>query len=182
MMKGLCNFQIKTYRKSRNIKRSNDKIYNKVENDKRLQLLQMVKDNKKSLKEASKLLEINYSTAKTILRVYRIENRILKKTTCSSNGMTNNDTKTNTNNEERMKISTESTTESLSSPISPLTSKLTIQNTSSSLYEYMSQLNALATLTQNYLNEVFYNEYILNNINYQVSQLFDSLISCNMKL
>ena len=42
-----------------------------------------MKHHGKSLKEASSLLKINYSTAKTILRVYRIENRILKK---SSNG------------------------------------------------------------------------------------------------
>ncbi len=42
-----------------------------------------MKHHGKTLKEASNLLKINYSTAKTILRVYRIENRILKK---SSNG------------------------------------------------------------------------------------------------
>ena len=35
---------------------------------------------KKSLKEAANYLGINYSTAKTILRVFRIEKRILKKT------------------------------------------------------------------------------------------------------
>ena len=40
----------------------------------------MVKLQGKSLKEAANHLNINYYTAKTILRVYRIENRILKKT------------------------------------------------------------------------------------------------------
>jgi hypothetical protein len=44
----------------------------------------MVKLQGKSLKEAANKLGINYSTAKTILRVYRIENRILKKTPCQT--------------------------------------------------------------------------------------------------
>lgn len=56
-----------------------ENIYNKVDNDKRLNLLKLVKEEGKSLKDAAKSLNINYSTAKTILRVYRIENRILKK-------------------------------------------------------------------------------------------------------
>lgn len=38
-----------------------------------------MKEHGKSLKDAANMLKINYSTAKTILRVYRIENRILKK-------------------------------------------------------------------------------------------------------
>lgn len=42
-------------------------------------LILKVKEDGKSLKEAAKSLNINYSTAKTILRVFRIENRILKK-------------------------------------------------------------------------------------------------------
>ena len=57
-----------------------ENIYSKVGNEKRLALLDMVKLQGKSLKEAANHLNINYSTAKTILRVYRIENRILKKT------------------------------------------------------------------------------------------------------
>jgi hypothetical protein len=61
-----------------------ENIYNKVGNEKRLALLDMVKLKGRSLKEAASKLDINYSTAKTILRVYRIENRILKKTPCQS--------------------------------------------------------------------------------------------------
>jgi hypothetical protein len=57
-----------------------ESIYSKVGNEKRLALLNMVKTQGKSLKDAASLLNINYSTAKTILRVYRVENRILKKT------------------------------------------------------------------------------------------------------
>jgi hypothetical protein len=57
-----------------------ESIYSKVGNEKRLALLNMVKTQGKSLKDAACLLKINYSTAKTILRVYRVENRILKKT------------------------------------------------------------------------------------------------------
>jgi hypothetical protein len=61
-----------------------DNIYNKVGNEKRLALLDMVKLQGKSLKESANKLGINYSTAKTILRVYRIENRILKKAPCQT--------------------------------------------------------------------------------------------------
>lgn len=56
-----------------------ENIYSKVGNEKRLALLDLVKLQGKSLKDAASMLNINYSTAKTILRVYRIENRILKK-------------------------------------------------------------------------------------------------------
>jgi hypothetical protein len=56
-----------------------ENIYSKISNDKRMALLDMVKTNGKSLKDAANILQINYSTAKTILRVFRIENRILKK-------------------------------------------------------------------------------------------------------
>lgn len=58
-----------------------DSIYSKVDNGKRIQLLKLVKEYGKTLKEASTILGINYSTAKTILRVYRLERRILKKST-----------------------------------------------------------------------------------------------------
>lgn len=56
-----------------------DAIYKKVTNEKRLKLLSLVREESVSLKVAAKMLEINYSTAKTILRVFRLENRILKK-------------------------------------------------------------------------------------------------------
>ena len=62
------------------ISKKKENIYKKVDNKKRLLLLKLVKDEKKSLKEAANYLGINYSTAKTILRVFRIEKRILKKT------------------------------------------------------------------------------------------------------
>ncbi len=61
-----------------------ENIYNKVGNEKRLALLDMVKLQGKSLKDSANKLGINYSTAKTILRVYRIENRILKKAPCQA--------------------------------------------------------------------------------------------------
>ena len=59
-------------------------IYDKITNEKRLELLRLV-DNinifsrrKEIMKKASEILNINYSTAKTILRVFRKENRIFK--------------------------------------------------------------------------------------------------------
>jgi len=41
--------------------------YDKIESEKRRQLLFMINDMKMSIKDASKILGINYSTAKTIL-------------------------------------------------------------------------------------------------------------------
>lgn len=63
-------------------------IYDKVDNFKRAELLRLViiffiisqlKEEKKTLKESSEILKINYSTAKTIIRVFRKEQRIFKK-------------------------------------------------------------------------------------------------------
>lgn len=62
-------------------------IYDKVDNYKRSELLRLVKEENCTLKEAAEKLKINYSTAKTIIRVYRKENRIFKK---SSLGMDQN--------------------------------------------------------------------------------------------
>lgn len=63
----------------RRIKVIKEAIYDKIDNDKRLELLRLVRDEKRTLKEASEILKINYSTAKTIIRVYRKEKRIFKK-------------------------------------------------------------------------------------------------------
>jgi hypothetical protein len=54
-------------------------IYDKVDNNKRAELLRLLQEEKRTLKEASEILRINYSTAKTIIRVFRKENRIFKK-------------------------------------------------------------------------------------------------------
>jgi len=53
--------------------------YTILTNDIRESLLRMVQKEKMSIKEASKLLKLNYSTAKTILHIYRKEGRIRKK-------------------------------------------------------------------------------------------------------
>ena len=55
-----------------------EKIYNRTSNNARVKLLQLIKD-KCTMIQAAKLLNINYSTAKTIMRVYRRENRIFRK-------------------------------------------------------------------------------------------------------
>ena len=72
-----------------NKKQHRVKKYNHIDNNTRKQLLELVKfieliqfylkDYK--LAEASKILNINYSTAKTILRVFKLERRIKKKKT-----------------------------------------------------------------------------------------------------
>lgn len=55
------------------------KIYNKVDNSTRLKLVKLVENKKTKLKDASNILGINYSTVKTIMRLYRTENRIYRK-------------------------------------------------------------------------------------------------------
>jgi len=62
----------KKIRKKRN-------AYQKIDDDIRLQLLEAVQRNGETLKSASKRLDINYSSAKSILHTYRKEGRILKK-------------------------------------------------------------------------------------------------------
>jgi hypothetical protein len=62
-------------------------IYSKVDNRTRMMLLKMVKEEGISLKSAANVLKINYSTAKTILRVFRLENRILKKSSYKKNAL-----------------------------------------------------------------------------------------------
>ena len=62
------------------------KIYDQISDYKRLKLIKMVKFNLKqvvkqkiSLNKAAKILNINYSSAKTIHRVFNKEKRIFKK-------------------------------------------------------------------------------------------------------
>ena len=50
--------------------------YEKIESHKRRQLLYLVNDLKVSIKEASDSLQVNYSTAKTILQLFRKTGRI----------------------------------------------------------------------------------------------------------
>lgn len=68
--------QGKKIRKKRN-------AYGKIDDDKRLQLLEAVQQRGETLKAASKRLGINYSSAKSIIHTYRKEGRILKKSVCS---------------------------------------------------------------------------------------------------
>lgn len=58
---------------------NNLRVYSLTSNYQRQRLLHMIKEENMSLQEASDELKINFSTAKTILRVYKRENRILKK-------------------------------------------------------------------------------------------------------
>lgn len=61
--------------------------YKKINNSTRRQLLDLVTLQQVQLKEASKILNINYSTAKTILRIYRLEQRIEKKNAVEENNL-----------------------------------------------------------------------------------------------
>ena len=60
-------------------KDSKKSIYEKVENSKRCKLIQMLQQSKISLKQAADELDINYSTAKTIVQTFRKEKRVAKK-------------------------------------------------------------------------------------------------------
>lgn len=55
------------------------KVYNTTTNKQRKDLIMMVKEKNYSVKEAAEILKLNHSTAKTVLRVYKKENRIKKK-------------------------------------------------------------------------------------------------------
>ena len=55
------------------------KVYNTITNEQRIKLLQLVKSNKVSLVTAAKMMKINYSTVKTIMRIFRKENTIIRK-------------------------------------------------------------------------------------------------------
>lgn len=61
------------------------KKYKKINNSTRRKLIELIINKNVQLKEASKLLCINYSTAKTILRIYRLEKRIEKKSVTEEN-------------------------------------------------------------------------------------------------
>jgi transposase-like protein len=53
--------------------------YRKINNETRQKLIEMVYLQDYLLKDASRILGVNYSTAKTILRIFRIEKRVEKK-------------------------------------------------------------------------------------------------------
>jgi len=59
----------------------NSKKYKKTGNSLRLKLLKMIHQENLSLRDAAEKLNINFYTAKTISRVYNLEQRVLKKTT-----------------------------------------------------------------------------------------------------
>jgi hypothetical protein len=54
-------------------------VYDNVKDEKRMLLVSLVVNKGKKLVQASKLLKINYSTAKTIMRIFRKEKRMIKK-------------------------------------------------------------------------------------------------------
>lgn len=55
------------------------RVYAKVENSRRLKLIQLVEKRRMKLVKAAKLLNIKYQTAKSIIRTFKKENRILRK-------------------------------------------------------------------------------------------------------
>ena len=52
--------------------------YNKIPNSIRDRLVEMVVIDKTSIKEAATVLKLKYSTAKTIYKIYKKENRTFK--------------------------------------------------------------------------------------------------------
>lgn len=71
--------QILPQTSEREIKKRRKTVYSKIDNETRTKLVKMMLSNKYLLKDAAQYLNINYSTAKTILRVFRIEKRMIKK-------------------------------------------------------------------------------------------------------
>ena len=54
--------------------------YQSISNDKRVELIRLVHEEKRSVKDAAKMLEIPYENAKAINKVYKREGRVEKKT------------------------------------------------------------------------------------------------------
>ena len=73
-------------KKSRKKKKKN---YKKIKNNIRKMLVDMVKIKGIPLKNAAHNLGINYSTAKSIFRIYKLENRVIKKNTFDENELKN---------------------------------------------------------------------------------------------
>ena len=142
-----------------------ESIYSKVDNTKRIKLLKMVKEQGKTLKEASNILGINYSTAKTILRVYRIEKRILKK---SSIFQCNEIVKKEEQHSPIFSFTQSSTEENT------LNYQLSYPQQNSMIYDqsaFMIQLQSLVSLAQNCVEQVITNEIILNNLKNKLNYL-----------
>jgi hypothetical protein len=160
-----------------------DSIYNKVDNEKRMVLLSMVKDEGKSLKEASNLLNINYSTAKTILRVYRIEKRILKKSPqvqmdtkerrkrCFS--MSELSLSQGSNN-----LSQENITQTQNNPlqngefsIKSLSNLNSLNSLNVFPQNYIEQIKGLIEMMQNCIKQIINNEIMINNIKVKLNDI-----------
>lgn len=156
------------------ILKQKDNIYSKVDNEKRIQLLHLVKEKGKSLKEASQFLDINYSTAKTILRIYRIEKRILKK---SSIVLSNQTESEGLPDNELFPISSQSSSIETNYSISPMKPKAIPLNYN--IPHYCSQLQNLITLTKECVEQVIMNEIIINNISSTLNQMSQSSIFNN---
>lgn len=130
------------------LKKSVGNIYNKVDNNKRLLLLKMVKEEGQSLKNAAHILKINYSTAKTILRVFRLENRILRKSSYKKG---------------RTRINSDVTTKSQSEEpaITPDNAGILIE-----------EVKSLTSTLQKCIKEVMTNDLIIKRIQNMMGNLF----------
>lgn len=140
-------------------------IYKKVDNTKRMTLLKLVRDHGKSLKEAARILEINYSTAKTILRVFRLENRILKK---SAHQKRERKLSINLSRDESLH-SQNSTNLTANNAINPTENRFY-----SSTEKALNQFKSMVTVLQSCINEVISNEIMINNINTFMSARFNN--------
>ena len=70
------NYKAKSLRRRfRKLKRDEKRVYTKVLDDERCQLLKLIQANQITIKSAALGLGINYSTAKNIVKVYRKEKR-----------------------------------------------------------------------------------------------------------
>lgn len=79
-MQNQCSSEASVKLRQKPIKRTRKKSsYRKINNENRQKLIEMVYLKDFLLKDAAKMLNINYSTAKTILRIFRMEKRISKK-------------------------------------------------------------------------------------------------------
>ena len=144
--------------------------YSRIDNSLRLKLISSILEKRFFLKDIALKLNIKYSTAKTILRTYRLENRILKKTYTNNKNNQNanqieNKSKVNVFNHLKLKI------ENSTPSILGLIDTLEITQMSEILMK-LSQLKfdlnlACERLTQNYY-DVMKLQLIFNMTEYNI--------------
>jgi len=147
------NCHIKNHNKSKS-------KYMKINNTKRKQLIDLVFLQNFQLKEAAKKMEINYSTAKTILRIYRLEKRSEKKNFAEENALRQilDSKQTPKQTEASEDTFANCETHSLRSKIK------VIRNAIDNIEDYNGKLDLFVDGYNNLLSTIFESQLIINSL------------------